>query len=220
MPRRSRRSRLNYTAELKSEIWDKYQRGESLWSIARSIDRPSSSIYRLLSPTGGIRPPVRKRSKWALTLAEREEISRGLVTGHSIRAIAARLDRSPWTISREIARNGGLDCYRAVRADAAAWHRARRPKPCKLARHKAVGRIVETKLRLKWSPQQIAGWLKRAYPDDESYHVSHETIYRSLFIQSRGALKKELQYYLRSRRTIRRARQSSLKGEGLVKPPC
>lgn len=215
----ARKHRLNYTDDLKAEIWSKYQRGESLWSIARSIDRSSSSIYGLLAPTGGIRPPVRKRSRRAMTLAEREEISRGLVARLSIRTIAADLGRAPSTVSREIARNGGAGRYRAVQADAATWDRACRPKPCKLSGNRALGRITEIKLRMKWSPQQIAGWLKRTYPNDESYHVSHETIYRSLFIQSRGALKKELQQYLRSRRTIRRAKQSSLKGDGLGRIP-
>jgi IS30 family transposase len=169
----------------------------------------------LLSPTGGIRPPERRRSKLALTLREREEISRGLVTGLSIRTIASNLSRSPSTISREIARNDGIERYRAVQADQAAWDRACRPKQCKLALNRPLQRMVETKLRRKWSPQQIAGWLKRLYPKDESYHVSHETIYRSLFIQARGVLKKELQLTLRSKRTIRRAKQSSLKGDGL-----
>jgi IS30 family transposase len=200
---------------LKAEIWSKYKKGESLWSIARSLNRSSSSIYQQLAPTGGIPPAARSRSRLALSLAEREEISRGLVAAQSIRTIASRLGRSPSTISREIRRNGGRARYRAARADQCAWDRARRPKPCKLARNRALGRVVESKLRLHWSPEQIAGWLKRTYPANEYYQVSHETIYRSLFVQARGALKKELQQYLRSKRTIRRARQSSLKGHGL-----
>ncbi len=214
-----RKPRLNYTDDLKAEIWRKYQRGESLWSIARSIDRPSSSVYRLLAPTGGIRPPPRKRSERALTLSEREEISRGLVTGLPIRTMAAHLGRSPSTISREIARNGGSHCYRAVEADKQAWDRARRPKQCKLAGNQTLRRRVEAKLRLRWSPQQIAGWLKRDNPGQEGDHVSHETIYRSLFIQARGVFKKELQLTLRSKRTIRRAQTSSLKGTGLGRIP-
>jgi IS30 family transposase len=193
----ARRARLHYTQSIKTEIWDRYQRGESLWSIARSINRSSSSIYRLLSPTGGIRPPERRRSRLALTLAEREEISRGIVANHSIRVIASQLGRSPSTISREINRNGGYAGYRATQADQNAWDKAQRPKRCKLAANPALSRIVERKLRRKWSPEQIAGWLKRAYPRDEDRQVSHETIYRSLFIQARGVLKKELQQYLR-----------------------
>ena len=209
------RTRIHYTEELKAEIWSKYQRGDSLWSIARSINRSSSSIYGQLAPTGGIRPPVRKRSRLALSLAEREEISRGIVAGLTIRAIASQLSRSASTISREIARHGGRTDYRATQADKQAWYRALRPKRCKLVCNRALSRIVESKLKLHWSPEQIAGWLKITFPSDEHYQVSHETIYRSLFIQARGALKKELQQYLRSKRTIRRARQSSLKGDGL-----
>ncbi|WP_432473441.1 IS30 family transposase [Amphritea sp. HPY] len=215
----ARRPRLKYTHSLKAEIWDRYEAGYSLWSIARSIDRSSSSIYRQLAPTGGIRPPERKRSKNALSMTEREEISRGIVANLSIRTIALNLGRSPSTISREINRNGDYDSYRATQADQNAWDRALRPKRCKLAVHPELGKIVESKLRLQWSPEQISGWLKREYPDEESSQVSHETIYRSLFVQARGALKKELQQYLRSKRTIRRAKSSSLKGDGLGRVP-
>lgn len=210
-----RKQRIHYTDELKSEIWKKYRQGESLWSIARSIDVSSISIYRQLAPSGGICPPPRKRSRFALSLAEREEISRGIVADLSARSIASKLGRSPSTISREINRNGGRANYRAIPADQNAWDQAQRPKRCKLVRNRALARIVESKLRLLWSPEQIAGWLKRSFPADERYQVSHETIYRSLFVQARGALKKELQLYLRSKRTIRRAKQSSLKGIGL-----
>jgi IS30 family transposase len=209
------RTRIKYTAAQKAEMWDRWERGESLNAIGRAFDRPSSSIFGQLAPTGGIRPPPRRRARLALTLAEREEISRGVVAGHSIRSIAGSLRRSPSTISREINRNGGRGDYRANHADQLAWDRACRPKPCKLVSHPALARLVASKLRRRWSPQQIAGWLKRTYPHDESRHVSHETIYRSLFIQARGALKKELLQHLRRKRTIRRARQKSLKGEGL-----
>ena len=211
----ARQPRIKYTEELKAEIWHKYKQGESLWSIARSLNRSSSSIYRQLAPTGGIPPAIRTRSRRALSLAEREEISRGLVAAQSIRVMAARLGRAPSTISREIYRNGGRAGYRATRADQCAWDRACRPKTCKLARNRALGHVVESKLRLHWSPEQITGWLKKTYPSNEHHQVSHETIYRSLFVQARGALNKELQQYLRSRRTIRRAKQSSLKGHGL-----
>jgi len=147
----------------------------------------------------------------ALTLAEREEISRGLMAGVSVRSIASSLDRAVSTVSREIERNGGREAYRAGTADAAAWDRARRPKRCKLAAHPALARLVAQKLQLEWSPYQIAGWLKRSYPDDESRQVSHETIYRTLFIQARGALKKELLQHLRRSRGMRRSRHHTQK---------
>ena len=211
----SRRPYLSYTGKLRDEIWDRYQRGESLTSIGRSIERHSSSIYGLLSKTGGIRPPDRKRSRLALTLSEREEISRSLAQDNSIQFIADSLGRSRSTIYREINRNGGKKKYRAAQADKAAWDRAKRPKVCKLACNRKLTPIIEKKLRERWSPDQIAGWLKLTHPNDKSYHVSHETIYRSLFIQARGVLKKELQQFLKSKRTIRRSKQSSLKNDGL-----
>lgn len=213
----ARRPRLNYTEELKAEIWDRYKRGDSLWSIARSIDRHSSCIYGLLSRTGGIRPAERKRARQALSLSEREEISRGIACGYSIRNIASQLNRSPSTVCREINRNGGMRRYRASQAEKAAWDRAQRPKVCKLAENPRLIPLIEKKLRIHWSPEQIAGWLKITYPDNERFQVSHETIYRSLFIQARGLLKKELQQFLRSKRTIRRSRHSSLKNDGLGK---
>ena len=208
------RTRIKYTAAQKADIWDRWQRGESLNSIGRLFDRPSSSIFNMLAPTGGIRPPPRQRSRLALTLAEREEISRGLACRLSLRAIATQLGRSPSTISRELHRNGGATGYRAMQADQAAWDRARRPKRCKLACNRSLRRTIATKLRRLWSPHQIAGWLKREYPEDESHQVSHETIYRSLFIQARGVLKKELQQHLRSQRAIRRSRHANQKRDG------
>ena len=209
------RTRIKYTAKQKDEMWDRWQRGESLHSIGRAFDRPSSSIYGQLAPSGGIRPPPRQRSRLALTLSEREEISRGIASHLSLRTIAVQLGRSPSTISREIKRNGGYDSYRATQAEQAAWDRARRPQRCKLARHRTLSRIVAAKLRLNWSLEQIAGWLKNEYPGEECHHVSHETIYRSLFVQARGVLKKELLQTLRSQRTIRRSRHASLKKDGL-----
>ena len=199
------RTRIKYTSEQKSEIWDRWKRGESLKEIGRSFDRGSSSIYGQVSPTGGIRPSPRRRSGLSLTLFEREEISRGLAIGQSMRWIATGLNRSPSTISREIERNGGLVSYRASRADQKAWDRAHRPKTCKLAKDSKLRDAVAIKLELEWSPQQVAGWLKHKYPGNESRQVSHETIYKTLFIQARGALKKELQQHLRSKRTIRRS---------------
>lgn len=198
------RKRIYYTAAQKAEMWDRWQRGESLHSIARLFDRPHTSVRSILAATGGIRPPKRRRSRLALTLAEREEISRGIARDLSLRTIAHRLRRSPSTITREVNRNGGLHRYRANQADQSAWDRAQRPKPCKLAINRSLARIVASKLQELWSPEQIAGWLKDAYPEDENRQVSHETIYKSLFIQARGALKKELLAHLRSKRTLRR----------------
>ncbi len=209
------RTRIRYTPEQKAEMWDRWERGESMTSIGRVFDRPSSSIFGQLSPTGGIRPPPRSRSRLALSLSEREEISRGLANNLTLRTIAMQLGRSPSTISREINRNGGDANYRAVEADQAAWDRARRPKLCKLARNQSLARIVAGKLQKKWAPEQIAGWLKTEYPGEECNQVSHETIYRSLFVQARGVLKKELLQYLRRERTIRRSRHASLKKDGL-----
>jgi len=211
------RTRIYYTPAQKAEIWDRWQRGESLKAIGRAFDRGSSSIFGQLAPTGGIRPAPRRRSRLALSLSEREEISRGIVAMHSVRQIARALERSPSTISREITRNGGYDGYRAAQADQAAWARGHRPKACKLATHPVLKRIVAKKLTDNWSPKQIAGWLKRTYPFEVNKHVSHETIYRSLFIQARGVLKKQLQTHLRSQRAIRRSRQHSMKDEGLGK---
>ena len=209
------RKRIYYTQAQQSQMWDRWQKGESLHSIARLFDRGHSSVSRIFSVTGGIRPPQRTRSKLALTLSEREDVSRGIATGLSMRAMALQLGRSPSTISREIARNGGYYDYRATKAEQAAWDRAHRPKPCKLMSHQPLKRIVAKKLKMQWAPQQIAGWLKRAYPGQEDYHVSHETIYKTLFIQARGALKKELVQYLRTQRTMRRSKHASLKKKGL-----
>lgn len=209
------RQRIYYSAAQRAEIWERWRRGESMSSIGRRFDRESSSVFSVLSPSGGIRPAERRRSVRALSLNEREEISRGLVAGRSLRAIATQLGRSPSTISREVGRGGGRERYRATRSDQAAWDRALRPKPCKLACHAALRRTVSRKLRRRWSPEQIAGWLKLGFPDEEQQRVSHETIYKSLYIQARGVLKKELLEHLRARRTIRRSRHASLKRDGL-----
>ena len=213
------RTRIYYTEEQKSQMWDRWQKGDSLHDIGRLFDRGHGSIAGILSRAGGIRPRQRTRSSLSLTLAEREDISRGISAGLSMRAIAAQMGRSPSTVSREINRNGGYDIYRAVVADRAAWDRAQRPKRCKLACQRPLARVVARQLKSQWSPQQIAGWLKREYPESEDYHVSHETIYKTLFIQSRGALKKELLKHLRTQRVMRRGKTSSLKGQGLGKIP-
>ncbi|MHA5406672.1 IS30 family transposase [Pseudomonas aeruginosa] len=204
------RPRIYYTESQKALMWDRWKAGDSLQQIAQLFDRNHSSIQGILAETGGIRPIARRRSKLALTLVEREEISRALAVGQSIRHIAMRLERAPSTISREISRNGGCRSYRANQADQAAWDRARRPKLCKLAQSPKLAQLVAEKLQIQWSPEQIAGWLKRTYPDVTD-QVSHETIYRSLFIQARGALKKELLEYLRRSRAMRRSRHHTQK---------
>jgi IS30 family transposase len=208
------RRRIYYSTEQREEIWERWRRGESMSSIGRLFERGSSSIYKPLEVTGGIRPPVRKRSQYALTMAERETISRGLAANRSIRGIASELGRSPSTVSREVSRNGGQGSYRATRADEAVWERVHRPKPCKLSLNGLLKRNVSKELKINWSPEQIAGWLKREYPGDEKNQVSHETIYRSLYVQARGVLKKELQSHLRASRSIRRSRHASVKTEG------
>ena len=205
------RPRIYYTESQRALMWERWQKGESLQQIAQLFDRNHSSIQGILAVTGGIRPAPRRRSRLALTLAEREEISRAVVAGHSMRSIAVQLGRAPSSISREIKRNGGQECYRASQAEESAWDRGRRPKTCKLAQNRALARIVAGKLQRRWSPQQVAGWLKRTYPDDTSRQVSPETIYRSLFIQARGALKKELVEHLRRSRVMRRSRHHTMK---------
>jgi len=205
------RPRRYFTEADKALMWDRWQAGDSLHAIARLFDRGHSSVQRVLGETGGIRPARRYRSGRSLSLAEREEISRGVAAGLSLRSIAASLGRAPSTVSREIKRNGGRRQYRANKAEQAAWDRAHRPKSCKLAENRALAHIVAEKLQLQWSPRQIAGWLKYMYPDDESYQVSHETIYRTLFIQARGALKKELLQHLRRTRSMRRSRHHTQK---------
>ncbi|MFT7288137.1 MAG: IS30 family transposase [Halieaceae bacterium] len=206
------RKRRHYTQAEKSLMWDRWQRGESLNEIGRSFGiQGHSSIHRIFSETGGIRPAQRRRSARCLSLAEREEISRGIASGRSIRCIADGLGRAPSTVSREIRRNDGRCQYRASSADAAAWDRAKRPKDCKLKKHPALAREVAEKITQLWAPRQIAGWLKRHYPQDESHQVSHETIYKSLYIQARGALKKELIQHMRRSRAIRRSRHHTQK---------
>ena len=181
-------------------------------AIGRVHGRPHNSVHKLLLAHGGITPIPRRRSRLALTLAEREDISRGIASGWSLREIASRLDRATSTVSREIPRHGGRSAYRAHDADQQAWDSALRPKRCLLAMNRKLRDIVASKLLLDWSPEQISGWLKREYPANESLRVSHETIYRSLFIQARGALKQELVKHLRSQRRIRRSRHSSVHG--------
>jgi len=205
--------RYGLSAEQKADIWHRWKAGESLHEIGRALGKDHGSIQFLLSQHGGIAPAVRRRSQRTLTLAEREDISRGIASGSSIREIARGLQRAASTVSREVARHGGRSVYRASEADHQAWKSALRPKPCLLSLRRKLRMIVASKLILNWSPEQISGWLKRRYPSNESMRVSHETIYRSLFIQARGVLKKELMQHLRSRRLIRRSRHAQAAGQ-------
>ena len=205
------------TATQRTELWQRWRNGETISDIARTLQFSDSSVGLTIRRQGGFSPPRRCRAAHCLTVAEREEISRGLTQGWSLRQISRHLGRAPSTISREVQRNGGRRSYRAEQAERATWRRARRPKPCKLALQPRLRRIVAEKLQRAWSPQQIAGWLKRHYPQDPSLQVSHETFYRSLFVQSRGALKKELLAYLRSGRRVRHGR-SAAKGGRIVYP--
>ena len=206
-----KRSRLSATQ--RSEIWHRWKSGESLHEIGRAFGKPHSCIRCLLLPHGGIPPAARHRSRLALTLAEREDVSRGIASGSSLREIARHLDRAASTVSREITRHGGRPAYRAHEANEQAWDSALRPKKCLLALHPRLREVVASKLILDWSPEQISGWVKTQYFDDQSMRVSHETIYRSLFIQARGVLKKELMDHLRSKRRMRRSRHATVSGQ-------
>jgi IS30 family transposase len=211
-------SRIWFTPAQKAELWERWKQGQSISSISRALERRNKTgVQRIISLHGGIAPPARHRAPSALRLEEREEISRGIAAGRSIRGIARSLGRSPSTISREISRHGGAQAYRAARADKHAWARALRPKRCRLACHGRLRWRVAQKLALQWSPEQIAGWLKRRYPDDPGMRISHEAIYRSLFIQARGVLKKELTAHLRTRRQMRQAKSAKTgRGHGQI----
>jgi len=204
--------RLGLSAIDKREIWSRWKAGETLHEIGRAYGKCHNTIRAVLLPRGGILPLARHRSRRALTFAERENISRGMASGSSLRAIAGRLHRATSTVSREVARHGGRPAYRAYAADQQAWNAALRPKRCLLAVNSELRDVVASKLMLDWSPEQIAGWLKAQYPHNENMRVSHETIYRSLFIQARGVLKKELMDYLRTKRRMRRSRHASEHG--------
>lgn len=206
----------------KAELWRRWKAGETVAQIARTMGKSDLSLFGVVRPYGGIAPRERCRSRLALTLAEREEISRGLCARRSIRQIAQVLGRAPSSVSREIARNTPQWWhYRAHAADQRAWDQALRPKPCHLTEHPQLAKLVARKLRLEWSPQQIAGWLAREYGDAKSMRVSHETIYKSLFIQARGVLKKQLTAHLRRGRTLRRSRQYVFQGSarGVIPEP-
>ena len=205
--------RPGLTAIQKAELWRRWKAGQSMCEIGRALGRHSSSIFSVTSSHGGIVPAIRRRASIALTLAEREDISRGIAAGRSVRQIALQLGRSPSTVSREVVRHGGLRGYRATEAEFDAWESGRRPKRCLLAMNRRLQSVVAGKLSLDWSPEQVSGWLKIQFPDDEGMRVSHETIYRSLFIQARGVLKKELIGHLRSKRVMRHSKKASANGQ-------
>lgn len=205
-------SRIWFTPKQKVDLWERWRSGQCAADIARALRRRNKSgVQRILALNGGISPRERRRAAVALRPEEREEISRGIAAGRSIRRIAVSLGRAPSTVSREVKRNGGRNVYRAREAEACAWGRALRPKPCRLATHPALRWRVAQKLALEWSPEQISGWLKRAFPADEGMQLSHESIYRSLFVQTRGVLKKELMAHLRTARQMRQAKGGTAK---------
>ncbi len=208
------RRRPGLSAPQKQELWERWKRGQSMGEIARVFGKERGSIHSVLRSTGGFKPSTRRRSRLALSLSEREEISRGLAEGQSMRAIASSIQRAPSTVSREVGRHQGRVRYRAAEADRRAWNSGLRPKRCRLAIHRRLQKNVAEKLSLNWSPEQISGWLKWQHPDDTEMQISHETIYRSLFIQARGVLKKELISHLRTRRVMRRSKKSSTRHQG------
>src|SRR6187200_1956027 len=205
-------ARTWFTPKQRAELWERWKSGQCVADIARALERRNKSgVYRILAVNGGIAPVPRRRAPVAVRLEEREEISRGIAAGRSMRRIAQDLGRAPSTISREIRRNGGLQAYRANRADRRAWARALRPKPCRLVLHRELRWFVAQKLALQWSPEQISGWLKQQFPTDRDMRISYEAIYRSLFVQTRGVLKKELTAQLRTRRQMRHAKGGKAK---------
>jgi IS30 family transposase len=202
------------TVEQREEFWRRYKAGESVLGIIGALRQRPGNINRVLEASGGIAPMPRRRSEKVLRFGEREEISRGLAAGDSLHVIAKRLNRAVSTVSQEVARHGGRRGYRAAHADSEAWESARRPKLCLLSQNQQLQRIVAAKLQQDWSPQQIAGWLRDHYPGHPEMWVSHETIYRTLFVQARGALKRELVGHLRTKRRYRRSRHATYRGQG------
>ena len=211
-------SRIWFTAQQKAEIWERWKNGQSISAISRALERRTKGgVQRIVVVRGGIAPAPRRRAKTALKFEEREEISRGIAARRSIRQIAREIGRSPSTVSREIRRNWGSQGYRAKRADRLAWERALRPKPCRLALHRELRWRVAQKLALQWSPEQISGWLKQQFPTDLDMQISHEAVYRSLFVQARGVLKQELTRHLRTRRHMRQAKGGNTgQGQGRI----
>ena len=202
------------SAEDRAVLWGGWARGETMQHLSRALGCPRSTVWWEITRRGGMAPRAWQRAACALTAAEREEISRGLVAGESLRSMARRVGRAPSTISREIRRHGGGQEYRASQAEATACQRARRPKPGRLVAHRRLRQLVDRKLRADWSPQQIAVWLVTTFPDDPALHVSHETIYRTLYCQARGALKRDLVAHLRRQRGVRRPRAAARTRDG------
>src|ERR1700750_1173770 len=211
-------ARICFTAAQKAELWERWKNGQSAAAISRALERRNKTGREgIVVPHGGIAPAPRRRALAALRLEEREEISRGIAASRSIRQIAQGLGRAPSTVSREIRRNGGRQGYRANQADRRTWERELRPKPCRLALHRELRWRVAQKLALQWSPEQVSGWLKQEFPTDQDMQISHEAIYRSLFIQTRGVLKKELAAHLRTARRMRRPKSHNTKsGQGHI----
>ena len=210
------RRRRAFTESEKTEIWDRIEAGQTPASVAAVFGRYPSAIRALQQASGGVRPAPRRRRAGSLRLSEREEISRGLSAGLPLRSIAGALGRAPSTVCREVRRNDGPTRYRACVAERTAWRRGRRPKAAKLAICQRLRDVVEAKLELRWSPQQIASWLPSRYPADLEMRVSHETIYLALYVQGRGALRRELHHALRSGRALRRAKKSLPNGQGKI----
>jgi IS30 family transposase len=209
----ARLGRPGMSDERKNELWERWHGGESISQISRAMGKPPGSVYTILRLDGGVYRPPRRRREGHLTLDEREEISRGVARGESMRAIARRLGRAPSTISRELARNNGVARYRAIDAHDRAWYRARRPKRCALELNPVLGEFVADRLGEDWSPEQISGFLAVMHPPGSEMRVSHETIYKSIFIQSRGTLSRELSRHLRTRRPIRKHKNHTVKGQ-------
>jgi IS30 family transposase len=202
------------TPDERRELWRRWLEGQTLTAIGEALSLAPASVFAMVRSAGGLSPPDRTRSERSLTREDREEITRGLAAGDSLREIASRIGRSPSTVSREVSRNGGRGRYRAGDSDDAAWCRARRPKACLLSQRPTMRATVAQKLSEDWSPQPISGWLREEFPDDARMQVSHETIYRSLFVQARGVLRKELMHHLRSGRIFRRSRHATTKSQG------
>ncbi len=200
-------------SDRRQQVWEMWKAGHSISEIAREVGSPPGSIFSILLPFGGIYQAPQRRRAGCLTLSEREEISRGMAAGESLQSIGRRLGRPTSTVSREVARNKGRTRYRAVDAEDRAWRRARRPKTCLLAQRPQLRAFVAAKLAEDWSPDQIAGHLAKHYPMESEMRVSHETIYKSLFIQSRGVLAKDLQKHLRTGRPIRRSVHNTVTGQ-------
>jgi IS30 family transposase len=204
------------TSQQRTDLWRRWKQGQSLTEIGAALSKGTGTVYWVLQRDGGIAPRHRSRAVQQLSAAEREEISRGLLLGQSIRQIASRLERAASTISREVSRNAGRQAYRAGAAERRAWEQAKRPKACLLAGNERLRNEVARKLQADWSPQQIAAWLRQAHHNEPAMRVSHETIYRSLFVQARGVLKKELLSHLRSRRKMRHTQTSTSRKQGQI----